>query len=49
LAALARLAEGPDCPLLVAVEMEKSVIDLVGTLCNVSQALKILKLLVQVM
>jgi hypothetical protein len=29
--------------------MEKSVIDLVGTLRNVNQALKILKLLVKVM
>jgi hypothetical protein len=49
LATLAHLAKGLGCPLLLAVEMEKSVIDLVGILCNVNQALKILKLLVKVM
>jgi hypothetical protein len=35
--------EGLDLTLLLTVEMEKSVIDLVGSLCNRSQALKIFK------
>jgi hypothetical protein len=42
-AALAHLTEGPDLPLFFTVAMEKSVIDLVGTLCNKNQALEIFK------
>jgi hypothetical protein len=43
LSALAHLAEGLGLPEIFTVDMEKSVIDLVDTLCNKTQALKIFK------